>query len=344
MSEDFDDLLSGAVESAAGAARKPGAAVARKRGGQRRTRQRLAASTLAVALLGGVGSVAAVSLGHSGRTPTVTVTGTPSPSPSPTGSASTSPSPSLSPSPSMSPTRTQTQSSTPAWSQGTDTNTWPGTASSTGSVTSASENWLTASQLPFGSAMNWDAGSPNFCSGSSLIFAATYFGGCSEHTDPGAPHPATKMDTLIFSPSGAATPTSTSTGGTIWLAPVAVQTYYAYANAADAQSAYQYITQAIRDEDAQYKGSIAVNTGLPLVSTTTVTSQTADSIAMDDTLRDTHGNPADTDGNYGGYSDFHFFFAVKGDLIDVLQFSGGPSISDNSQDGSTLAAVVTALG
>lgn len=328
MSEDFDELLSGAVDSAANAARKPGAAVARKRGGQRRTRQRLAASTLAIALLGGVGSVAAVSLGHTARTPVVSATGTASVPPSPTGSASTGPSPSLSSTPSTSSSPTGSPNST---------STSSGTTGPTGS-TSATETWLTASQVPFDSAMNWIAGSPSSCAGTELVFMPYYAGGCSEHTDAGAPHPATKMDTLILSSTGA------PTGDGAWIAPAAAQTFYTYPSAADAQSAYDYYTQSIRDEDAQFKGGTAINTGLPLVSTTTVTAQTADAMAIDHTLRDSHGTPAQVDGNPGGYSDVHFFFAVKDDVLEVLQISGGPSVSVTSQDSSTLATVVSALG
>jgi hypothetical protein len=331
MSEDFDELLSGAVDSAANAAHKPGAAAARKRGGQRRTRQRLAASTLAIALLGGVGSVAAVSLGHTARTPVVSATGTASLPPSPTGSASTSPSPSLSSTPSTSSSPTGSPSST-STSSGTT-----GTTGPTGS-TSATETWLTASQVPFDSAMNWIAGSPSSCAGTELVFMPYYAGGCSEHTDAGAPHPATKMDTLIYSSTGA------PTGDGAWIAPAAAQTFYTYPSAADAQSAYEYYTQSIRDEDAQFKGGTAINTGLPLVSTTTVTAQTADAMAIDHTLRDSHGTPAQVDGNPGGYSDVHFFLAVKGDMLEVLQISGGPSVSVTSQDSSTLATVVNALG
>ena len=331
MSEDFDELLSGAVDSAANAARKPGAAVARKRGGQRRTRQRLAASTLAIALLGGVGSVAAVSLGHTARTPVVSATGTASLPPSPTGSASTSPSPSLSSTPSTSSSPTGSPSST---------NTSSGTTGTTGPTgsTSATETWLTASQVPFDSAMNWIAGSPSSCAGTELVFMPYYAGGCSEHTDAGAPHPATKMDTLILSSTGA------PTGDGAWIAPAAAQTFYTYPSAADAQAAYDYYTQSVRDEDAQFKGGTAINTGLPLVSTTTVTAQTADAMAIDHTLRDSHGTPAQVDGNPGGYSDVHFFFAVKDDVLEVLQISGGPSVSVTSQDSSTLATVVSALG
>ena len=328
MSEDFDELLSGAVDSAANAARKPGAAVARKRGGQRRTRQRLAASTLAIALLGGVGSVAAVSLGHTARTPVVSATGTASVPPSPTGSASTGPSPSLSSTPSTSSSPTGSPNST---------STSSGTTGPTGS-TSATETWLTASQVPFDSAMNWIAGSPSSCAGTELVFMPYYAGGCSEHTDAGAPHPATKMDTLILSSTGA------PTGDGAWIAPAAAQTFYTYPSAADAQSAYEYYTQSVRDEDAQFKGGTAINTGLPLVSTTTVTAQTADAMAIDHTLRDSHGTPAQVDGNPGGYSDVHFFFAVKDDVLEVLQISGGPSVSVTSQDSSTLATVVSALG
>jgi hypothetical protein len=332
MSEDFDDLLSGAVDSAANAARKPGAAVARKRGGQRRARQRLAALTVAVVLLGGVGSAAAVSLGHTARTPIVSATGTASASPSPAGSVSISPS--AGSNPTATPSQSLSQSSSPTGSPGTSTS--PGTTGSPNSAV-AVETWLTASQLPFDSAMNWIAGSPNSCAG-SLVFESIYAGGCSEHTVPGAAHPATKMDTLIFSSTGV------PTGDGAWIAPTASQTFYTYPNAADARSAYQYFTEQIRDEDAGFAGGIAVNTGLPLVSTTIITVQTESSVASDHTLRDSHGNPAQVDGNPGGYSDVHFFFAVNGDLLEVLQISGGPSVSDASHDGSTLATVRSALG
>jgi hypothetical protein len=62
MPERFDDLLSGAAESAARAAREAGADAARRRGRQRRNRRRLAASTMSVALLATVGGVAAVAV------------------------------------------------------------------------------------------------------------------------------------------------------------------------------------------------------------------------------------------------------------------------------------------
>lgn len=334
MSEDFDDLLSGAVDSAADAARKPGAAVARKRGGQRRTRQRLTALTVAVVLLGGVGSAAAVSLGHTGRTPIVSATGTASASPSSAGSVSAGPS--TGSTPTSTPSRSLSSSSSPSSTGSPGTSTSPGITGSPNSAV-AVETWLTASQLPFDSAMNWIAGSPTSCTG-SLIFGSIYPGGCSEHTDPGAPHPATRMDTLIF------TSTGVPTGDGAWIAPTASQTFYTYRNAADARSAYQYFTEQIRDEDADFVGDIAINTGLPLVSTTIITVQTESSVASDHTLRDSHGNPAQLDGNPSGYSDVHFFFAVNGDLLEVLQISGGPSVSDASHDGSTLATVRGALG
>jgi hypothetical protein len=339
MSEDFDELLSGAVDSAANAAHKPGASVARERGRQRRTRRRLAASTLAIVLLGGAGSVAAVSLGHNSRTPTVSVTGTPTPSPSPTGSASTSPSPSLSPSPSGSPSLTQ--SSNLGGSASTGTSTSSGTTAST-SPPPATETWLSPSQVPLDSAMNWTTGTTVDCTG-SLVFEAFYPGGCSEHTtDPGSPHPATEMDTRFFSSSGV--PTTVATAGGEWIpsAAGAVQTFYTYPNAADAQSAYQYFTQQIRGEDSQVGGN--ANTGFPLVSTTTVTAQTDDGLAIDHTFRDSHGTPVEVDGNASGYSDFHFFFVVKDDLLDVIQINGGPGISNTSQDGSSLATIESTLG
>jgi hypothetical protein len=74
MSDRFDDLLFGAVDSAAQAAHAPGAAAARKRGKRRRNHQRLAASALSLALLGGVSGIASASLDGSNRVPTANAT------------------------------------------------------------------------------------------------------------------------------------------------------------------------------------------------------------------------------------------------------------------------------
>lgn len=133
MSENFDDLLSEVVDTAAEAAREPGAAAARKRGHQRRTHRRVAASTLSLALLGIVGGVAASSLpGHSANgTPTVHVTATTSPDPG----ASTSPSPSTSPRTSTSASASATGGGSPAVTAA-DPNTYVAAA------------WLSAQQMP----------------------------------------------------------------------------------------------------------------------------------------------------------------------------------------------------
>lgn len=105
MSERFDDLLSGAVDSASRAAHEPGAAAARNRGRQRRNRRRLAASTLSLALLGAVGTVAAVSVhgtpnalpaAHASNSAAVTASAAPSAPASPDASASLDSSPATS--------------------------------------------------------------------------------------------------------------------------------------------------------------------------------------------------------------------------------------------------------
>jgi hypothetical protein len=92
MSDRFDDLLPGVVDAAARAAREPGAAAARKRGRERRTRRRLAGGALSLALLGVISGVAAVSVhgpdalpaAHASDTALATASPT-TPSPTPTG-------------------------------------------------------------------------------------------------------------------------------------------------------------------------------------------------------------------------------------------------------------------
>jgi hypothetical protein len=93
MTERFDDFLAELVNSATDAAAAPGSAAARARGKQRRNRHRLAASTLALVLLAGVGGVAANAFGDNGGAPVQVGRSSPATAtPSPTGVASTPPS------------------------------------------------------------------------------------------------------------------------------------------------------------------------------------------------------------------------------------------------------------
>ena len=143
MSERFDDLLAGAVDSAAGAATKPGAEAARKRGRQRRNRQRLAASTLAVALLGGAGSIAAVSLGKTSGTPVANATSTATATSSP--SVIASPSATASVSPSQSSASASTGATTPTASS----NSSQAQVSVPAAGTYVAGGWLTLDQFPY---------------------------------------------------------------------------------------------------------------------------------------------------------------------------------------------------
>lgn len=155
MSERFDDLLSGAADFAAGAAREPGASAARERGRKRRNHQRLAASALSLALLGGVGGIAAVSVGHGGGTPVANSTASTSPTVSvwPSVSASPSTKPTSSATPSMTGTRTTpTGSASAPAATTTKSGSSAGTSQSPPTVTDPATYvagaWLAASRMP----------------------------------------------------------------------------------------------------------------------------------------------------------------------------------------------------
>lgn len=199
-----------------------------------------------------------------------------------------------------------------------------------------SESWLSAGQVPFDNEMNWVAGTAEHCSG-PLIFDSTYPGGCVEHADASSGHAAQKLADVVFSSRRVAT------GDGTWAPPAASQQFYTYASAVEAQSAFTYITQEIRNEDAQYDQSIDTTTNLPTVSTTTVTAQLTNAMALDHKLRDTLGRPTRLDGNPSAASDRHFYFAVKGDVLEVLVIWGGPSISDTSDDAAVLAKMISVL-
>jgi hypothetical protein len=170
MSERFDDLLSEVVDSAASTARKPGAAAARKRGRQRLNRQRLAASALSLALLGGAGSIAAVSLNHGAGVPSTNGIGSASPTGSGSPSAATSPTatPSASSSPSSGSSATGTTTDT---TQGSSTNT--NSAPNPNPHTYVTGAWLAAGQLPFGGQLAWQASVPTVDKLSGNVAEAT---------------------------------------------------------------------------------------------------------------------------------------------------------------------------
>ena len=324
MSKDFDTTLSDTIDLAAGAAQTAGASAARIRGRQRTMRKRIAVSTMSLVVVA-VGTTVAFKATSStgGSAPLI-----PANSPSPTASPSSTAGPSPTGSPNSSPTGSPVTSPTGSPSA---------SASGSTTATSGSQTWLTPAQVPFDSIMNWTAGSPNHCIG-SMVFISIYPGGCNEHNDPGGAHVARDMDTVIFKSTGA------PTGNGAWAPPAADQTFYTYANTADAQSALQSITHDILNEDAQFDRAIDPNTNRPIVSTTTVTAQTAGSMAIDHKLRDDRGTPGQVTGNASESSDVHYFFAVKGDVLEVLEIQGGPSISDTTNDTAILQTVVNALG
>lgn len=147
MAENFDDLLSGVVDTASGAAREPGAAAARKRGHQRRTRRRITASTLSLALLGVVGGVAATALPGQGTNGIQTAHATASISPAPSVPASPSPTPSASASASAPQSTTGTPSTAKT---GSSTVTSPPDPR-----TYVAGAWLSLGQLFYGNEITW---------------------------------------------------------------------------------------------------------------------------------------------------------------------------------------------
>lgn len=333
MSKDFDTTLSDAIELAAGAAHTAGASAARTRGRERTMRKRIIVSTTSFVLVAaGAGAAFAVT-SHNGGTPHVTAA---SPSVSTSRTASTAPSPT----PTTGPTGLPTTGASGSPGSATTSNTpsAPASTATTTSTAAASENWLTASQLLYDSSMNWSAGTPSSCPAGSYEIWQYYAGGCSEHTIPGDPHPAEKMDTRgFYAPSVA-------TGNGAWGGTTADQEFYTYASAADAQAAFQYFTNSILDENSQYAGVKDPVTGLAMTSTTTETAHADGAVAIDNKLRDSNGKPAQTYGNSSDASDRHYFFAVRGDIVEMLLIKGGPAVSVTSGDASYLQTVINALG
>ena len=325
VSKDFDSTLSDAIDRAAGAANTAGATAARIRGRERTMRKRIVISTTSIVLVAaGAGAAFAVT-SHNGGTPHQTAA-SPSVSAVPSSGASTSPSAGSTPTTSASGAQSNTASpSTPT------------SSSSTTSVTTGVEVWLTPSQLIYDSTMKWQAATPTSCTAGSFEISSLYPGGCSEHTIAGDPQPAEQMDTQTFSAP------SVATGNGAWAGTTADQEFYSYANSADAQAAYQYFTNQILTEDSQFAGSSDANTHLAVTSTTTKTAQTNGAMAIDSKLRDSNGKPAEMNGNPSDASDRHYFFAVKGDIVEMILVKGGPAVSDTANDVSYLQTVINAL-
>lgn len=164
MSEHFDEMLDGLVETAARSASPPGAEAARRRGRQRRNRQRLAASALSLALMGGAGGIAAVSLGGGPQhAPTAAYTATPSASARVPIVTSSAPSPTGSASPSGSATHTAPPASTATTGAPSSNSAPAGGSQNTPAGTNPDvlvpAAWLSAAQMPFGSGAggSWQA-------------------------------------------------------------------------------------------------------------------------------------------------------------------------------------------
>lgn len=339
MSENFDELLSGVVDSAGGAARKPGAEAARKRGRQRRSRQRLAASALTVVVLGGAGSVAAFSLQHNGsvgKVPaanssgsalaTVTATG---PSPSPSDSASTAPT-----APTASPTADVATASTTTTTTSTPTASSPSTSQTLWSAVPGS--WLSPSQVPLNSTLHWTGGAASSAqSGVALL--------------PATPNLYPCVNTDFYNASsdvkGFATNTFTATSDVSSAAfngtPGAVQSYVVYDTAAQAKAAYQVVEHDVASCASTLQDAV---TKLPGTQSATTTASVDGGFAYRMVLRDDNGTPAQAEGNYGEYSDYHAYIVLRGNLIDIVYLQGGPVVDDSSHDGAGLATMIGALG
>lgn len=324
MSKDFDTTLSDAIDLASRAAHTSGATAARIRGRERTMRKRIVISTTSFVLVAaGAGAAFAVT-SQNGGLPHPTAA-SPSSTASQTATAKSSPS------------STPTTSTSASGSPGTSGAASSTTPSGSTSGTTASEHWLTAAQLPYESTMNWSANSPISCAAGSFAISDLYPGGCSEHTIPTDPHPAQKMDTVVFGSTGV------PTGNGAWAGTTADQEFYTYASAAGAQSAFQYITQSILGEDSSFAGDRDASNNLAVTSTTTETAHSSGAVAIDSELRDSNGKPAQLNGNPGDASDRHYFFAVKGNIVEMLVIKGGPSVSVTANDASYLQTVINAL-
>ncbi|MBR7831718.1 DUF4232 domain-containing protein [Actinospica durhamensis] len=309
MSERFDDLMAGLVDSA-GAHSAPGPALARKRGRQRRTRQRLAASTLSLALLGTAGGVAATSLGQGHGTPLPTGhTG----AAVPTGSASASASTPASPSPDSAP-------STPA---GASTSANPATSNPTSSLvpgTYSPGNWYQPTDLPLASStLVWVPVSDMLgtriggnvgeveSSGDGASTNLAYFGdGCQISSLNAAP--ATEYEDY----TGADNNTFLSTADNAIAADVEHLVYF-YSDSSAASSAWNAIGSGFHHCVATDSGTNPT-TGGETTGTTTQTSSAAESQCWSNVTTPT-GHPAGD-----GTSD-HACFVQQGNVIEAVDLT-----------------------
>jgi hypothetical protein len=341
--KDFDATLSAAVDVAAAAAHTPGAQAARAKGRKRTMRKRIVLSTASFVIIA-IGTSAAFRAASSSGTgrPTPDNTGRPTTSTSPTDPATA---------PTTAPTTTAGTPSTPgtASAPGTTSGTSGSATNPTGSQNStapgsppgpATPSWLTPAQVPFSSLMNWTSGgNPVHCTGSEIFLDVYSPTDCSMHNSPGGAHAASKMDVQLYQSNGVPVRKNGA-----WLPPVAAQEFFTYPSAADAQAAYQFITQNLLAEDSLFKGAQDPLTHRPVVSTTTVSAQAVGGKAIEHKLRDDNGAAAEVNGNYSEQSDLHFYFAIKDKVVEVLEIKGGSAIGDTSQDAAVLQTVIGALG
>jgi hypothetical protein len=338
VAKDFDATLSEAIDLAAGAAQGPGATAARIRGGRRTRRKRVALSATSFMLVAAVSTAAfALSSSNRGATPQppAATTSTP-PTTAPTSTPATVPSSPDEPATNTPPTSTSGTSGTSTGTSSTSSAPTNTSSTSPDSPTAPSPTWLTPGQVPFDNLMKWSTATPVHCTG-SMVFNDNYPGNCQTHSSPGKAHTARGLDVFVFHSVGV------PAGNGAWASPTADQDFFTYANATDAQAAFQSVTQRLLAEDAEFAGAIDITTNRPIVSTTTVTAQSAGSIAIDHKFRDDKGAPSEVVGVYSSYSDVHFYFVVKDNILEVLEIGGGVSISTTSNDEAILATVAGAL-
>lgn len=338
MAKDFDATLSQAIDLAAGAAQGPGATAARIRGGRRTRRKRVALSATSFMLVAAVSTAAfALSSSNRGATPQppAATTSTP-PTTAPTSTPATVPSSTDEPATNTPPTSTSGTSGASITS-GTSTSTSSASsAPPTSSGTSASAppavittTSLSPDQVPFYSLANWSDTAPLDCTG-SLVFSVDASDNCPSYKSVGNAHAAQKVTVIMYGSSGLAV-------------GFAYQDFFTYANAADAQAAFQSLTQGLLADGPLYNGAIDPSTNLPMVSTTTITAQRTGSMAIYHKLRDNNGAPGRLSGLNGGASDRHFYCTVRGNVMAIVVAMGDPSMSNTSNDKTTLAAVAGTL-
>jgi hypothetical protein len=353
VDKDFDAALSEAIDLGAGAARPAGAAAARGRGRERTIRKRIALTGMSFVLVA-AGSATAFTLssprrGATVEHPAVTSHPTPTPAVSPTPGTAASPTPAtpanptdagsatgpdapLTPATPTTPDTPETSTPSTPVTPTTSATSTPTPSGTSAPSTATSSPWLTPKQVPFQNLMNWSAKTPVHCTG-SMVFNANYPGDCASHSSPGTAGAAQKLDVVVFASVGV------PTGNGAWSRPMADQDFYTYANAADASAAFQSITSGLLAEDPQFDKAVDPNTRIPINSTTIMSAQGVDTMAIDQQVRDVVGNPAEMPGEFSSASDVHYYFVLKNNILEVLEVRGGVSISDTSGDNVILSMV-----